>query len=160
MTTLDHLKSTAEPELEAYMLIRQISTVLETYHRYDLRSSGLTAPQFAILNLSTPEGVPLTLISHRMQCDNSNLTGIVDRLIGKGLVTRQADPNDRRVTLICLTPAGTELLRSLRPRYHASVKRRMQVLSHTQVHQLHDLLQALYQGLQSSDSVVDPSRNR
>lgn len=149
MTTTVHLDpKTPDPELEAYTLLRQINSIMDTFNRYDLRREGLTVPQFTILNHATPEGVPLSEISARMLCDNSNLTGIVDRLISKGLVERRPDPQDRRVSLICLTPSGAEKLRNIRPRHHASVSRRMRLLSEREVQQLRDLLRALYQGLQ------------
>jgi DNA-binding MarR family transcriptional regulator len=136
------------PEIEAYVLLKQVNSMLEIFNRYDLRGEELTVPQFAILNHATPDGVPLSEISARMLCDNSNLTGIVDRLISKGLVERRPDPQDRRVSLICLTQAGAEKLRSIRPRHHASVSRRMHTLSQHEVQQLRDLLQTLYSGLE------------
>lgn len=136
-----------EPALETYTLLRQVNSLLDMFSRYDLRGEGLTVPQFAILNHATHEGIPLSEISARMMCDNSNLTGIVDRLISKGLVERRPDPQDRRVSLICLTQAGADKLRSIRPRHHASVSQRMYNLSQTEVQQLRDLLQALHQRL-------------
>ncbi len=141
-------KNGMRPEIEAYSLLRQINSMLEIFNRYDLRGADLTVPQFAILNHATQEGVPLSEISTRMLCDNSNLTGIVDRLISKGLVERRPDPQDRRVSLICLTQAGTEKLRSIRPHYHASVSRRMHALSEQEMQQLRDLLHVLHQGLE------------
>jgi MarR family 2-MHQ and catechol resistance regulon transcriptional repressor len=135
-------------EFEAYTLLRQINSMMDTYNRYDLRSEELTVPQFMILNYATPDGVPLSEISVRMLCDNSNLTGIVDRLITKGYVERRPDPQDRRVSLICLTPAGAEKLRRIKPRHHARVRRRMRSLSKDQVHELRNLLQQLFEGLQ------------
>jgi DNA-binding MarR family transcriptional regulator len=44
-----------------------------------------------------------------MQCHSSNVTGMVDRLEARGLVTRQPDPADRRVKLVALTPAGLSM---------------------------------------------------
>lgn len=44
-----------------------------------------------------------------MHCDNSNITGIVDRLEERGLVERQAADNDRRIKRIALTRAGKRL---------------------------------------------------
>jgi DNA-binding MarR family transcriptional regulator len=44
-------------------------------------------------------------------CDNSNVTGIVDRLEEHGLVRREAAEGDRRVKLIVLTREG-EWMRS------------------------------------------------
>lgn len=135
-------------ELEAYSLLRQINSMMEMYNRYDLRSEELTVPQFMILNYANADGVPLSDISARMLCDNSNLTGIVDRLISKGFVERRPDPQDRRVSLICLTSEGAEKLRRIKPRHHARVSRRMRSLSQGQVQELRSLLQQLYEGLQ------------
>jgi DNA-binding MarR family transcriptional regulator len=42
-------------------------------------------------------------------CDASNVTGIVDGLEKKGLVSRQNDPNDRRIKVIQLEAAGKRL---------------------------------------------------
>ncbi len=39
-------------------------------------------------------------------CDNSNVTGLIDRLEGRGLVARQPSSEDRRVKHVVLTPAG------------------------------------------------------
>ena len=44
-------------------------------------------------------------------CDNSNVTGIVDRLEERGLVRREAAEGDRRVKLLVLTEEG-EFMRS------------------------------------------------
>ncbi len=147
-------------ELEAYTLLRQVNSMMDIYNRYDLRSEDLTVPQFMILNYATPEGVPLSEISARMLCDNSNLTGIVDRLISKGYVQRRNDPQDRRVSLICITPEGADKLRRIKPRHHARVSRRMRTLSQTQVQELRDLLQQLFQGLRERPSDDDPSESR
>lgn len=146
-----------ELELEAYALLRQVNSMMDTYNRFDLRSEELTVPQFMILNYATSDGVPLSEISSRMLCDNSNLTGIVDRLISKGFVERRPDPQDRRVSLICLTQQGSEKLRNLRPRHHARVSRRMRTLGQAEVAQLRDLLQVLFEGLQmpARDEVGD-----
>jgi DNA-binding MarR family transcriptional regulator len=143
-----------ELELETYTLLRQVNSMMDTYNRYDLRSEELTVPQFMIMNYATPDGVPLSAISARMLCDNSNLTGIVDRLITKGYVERRPDPQDRRVSLICITPVGAEKLRSIRPRHHERVSNRMRSLSPDEVVQLHQLLQALFNGLQDGNEIV------
>ena len=51
-----------------------------------------------------------------MQCDNSNVTGIVDRLEERGLVERQAAEGDRRVKRIAITRAGSRLREELHRR--------------------------------------------
>jgi DNA-binding MarR family transcriptional regulator len=67
------------------------------------------------LDLSPPQGFVLRLLDQprpmgelamTMHCDNSNMTGIVDRLEERGLVERGVAENDRRVKLIALTDEG------------------------------------------------------
>ena len=50
-------------------------------------------------------------LAQALFCDNSNVTGIVDRLEERGLVRREADEGDRRVKLLVLTEEG-EWMRS------------------------------------------------
>ena len=45
-------------------------------------------------------------LAHALFCDNSNVTGIVDRLEERGLVRREAAEGDRRVKLLVLTEDG------------------------------------------------------
>jgi DNA-binding MarR family transcriptional regulator len=49
-------------------------------------------------------------------CDNSNVTGIVDRLEQHGLVRREAAEGDRRVKLIVLTEEGEWMRREITKR--------------------------------------------
>ena len=44
----------------------------------------------------------------------TNVTGIIDRLLEKNLITRTGDPDDRRVLLLRTTPQGDELVTELR----------------------------------------------
>jgi DNA-binding MarR family transcriptional regulator len=48
-------------------------------------------------------------LGRRMHCDPSFITGIADTLERHGLAVREADPGDRRVKRLVLTPAGAEL---------------------------------------------------
>jgi DNA-binding MarR family transcriptional regulator len=133
-----------EPALEVYDLLQRIHYALDTHSRNTLRVHGLTLPQFTILSLATREGTPLTMISARMLCDNSNLTGIVDRLEADGLVERLVDNQDRRVRLIRLTAAGEEKLRHIGPHHVDSITRRVRSIPEEQVEQLRQILGDLY----------------
>jgi DNA-binding MarR family transcriptional regulator len=48
-------------------------------------------------------------LAQALFCDNSNVTGIVDRLVERGLVTREAAKGDRRVKLLILTKEGERM---------------------------------------------------
>jgi DNA-binding MarR family transcriptional regulator len=62
------------------------------------------------------EPQPMGELAGVMHCDNSNITGIVDRLEERGLVERQPAEYDRRVKLIALTPEGRRLREELNRR--------------------------------------------
>jgi MarR family transcriptional regulator, organic hydroperoxide resistance regulator len=55
-------------------------------------------------------------LADAMHCDNSNITGIVDRLEERGLVERGVAEHDRRVKLIALTADGRGLREELNRR--------------------------------------------
>ncbi len=59
---------------------------------------------------------PMGEMAEAMHCDNSNITGIVDRLEERGFVERRAAEQDRRVKLIALTSAGARLREQLNRR--------------------------------------------
>jgi DNA-binding MarR family transcriptional regulator len=48
-------------------------------------------------------------LAQSLFCDNSNVTGIVDRLEKRGLVRREAAEGDRRVKLLVLTEEGERM---------------------------------------------------
>ena len=68
----------------------------------------LSPPQvMALRSLRPGDPMPMSELAGLMHCDNSNVTGIVDRLEDRGLVVRQAGTQDRRVKYLLLTETGT-----------------------------------------------------
>jgi DNA-binding MarR family transcriptional regulator len=61
----------------------------------------------ALHMLDTP--LAMKDLGRRMHCDPSFITSIADTLEKYGLAAREADPGDRRVKRLVLTPAGAEL---------------------------------------------------
>jgi DNA-binding MarR family transcriptional regulator len=59
------------------------------------------------MNPSVP--LPMHRLATLLACDNSNVTGLVDRLEARGLVAREPYHRDRRVKHIVLTPLGEQL---------------------------------------------------
>jgi DNA-binding MarR family transcriptional regulator len=70
----------------------------------------LSPPQLHALRQLHPEQpVPMSDLATALHCDNSNVTGIVDRLEDRGLVERRPAERDRRVKMLVLTPQGIDL---------------------------------------------------
>lgn len=77
------------------------------------------------------------------ECDASNITGIIDGLEQKGLVSRQPHPGDRRVKIIHLEPAGHDLQKHLIARIAESSPHLFAGLTETEVAQLAKLIQKI-----------------
>ena len=75
----------------------------------------LSPPQAMLLRLLA-EPQPMSALAEAMHCDNSNLTGIADRLEERGLAERRPDPRDRRVKLLAPTAEGAALRERLNRR--------------------------------------------
>ncbi|MES4887610.1 MarR family transcriptional regulator [Streptomyces sp. NPDC096012] len=78
----------------------------------------LTGPQARLLSLLSLEPLPMRKLAHKLKCEPSNVTGIVDRLETRGLVERRPDPADRRVKVAAATEEGLRVARDLREGLH------------------------------------------
>ena len=63
----------------------------------------------ALLQMTPDRPLPMNELASLLHCDNSNVTGIVDRLEARGLVARRAHEQDRRVKQVVLTPEGVAI---------------------------------------------------
>lgn len=78
---------------------QQVATIGE-----DFELTSIQALTLLLIDPSNPR--PMKSLCSLFHCDASNITGIIDGLESKGLVSRQNDPNDRRIKVLCLEPAG------------------------------------------------------
>lgn len=73
------------------------------------RKLGVTGAQFDVLvTLGNTEGLTCRELGERTLITKGTLTGVIDRLIEKGWVVREACSQDRRVIYIRLTESGVE----------------------------------------------------
>ncbi|MFG1856160.1 MarR family winged helix-turn-helix transcriptional regulator [Actinomadura geliboluensis] len=114
---------------------------------------GLPPAQALVLtNLSGP--APMRRLADWLSCEPSNVTGIVDGLERRGLVTRRPAPDDRRVKHVVLTEAGEHKRRQLRSSTHSLARTFFELPGSDQQH-LRDLLARLLAGPASPDAASD-----
>ncbi|HSX42952.1 MAG TPA: MarR family winged helix-turn-helix transcriptional regulator [Candidatus Saccharimonadales bacterium] len=71
---------------------------------------GLTSIQaITLMLLEEHTDCPMKRLGQVFHCDASNITGIVDGLERKMLVSRESDQNDRRIKTVRISAAGREL---------------------------------------------------
>lgn len=72
---------------------------------------GLTGPQFATLvRLSESGRATQNHLGRLAAMDSATVQGVVRRLIDRGLIRTAADPMDRRMRVLTITPEGEGLL--------------------------------------------------
>lgn len=98
--------------------------------------SGLTLAQFDVSAqlLRHPEGMTPGDLSRALLVTAGNVTGLLKRLVSRGLVLRHRDPEDRRVVRLGLSRSGRRLA-------HAEVLRQEKIL------------QGIFAGLPAADLV-------
>ncbi|MBX9395380.1 MarR family transcriptional regulator [Streptomyces sp. TRM72054] len=108
---------TPRPDALTMEVVDLIGSVVARYHEeYEAAAAdhALTGAQAKLLSLLSLEPLPMRKLAHKLKCEPSNVTGIVDRLESRGLVERRPDPADRRVKLAAATDDGRRVARSLR----------------------------------------------
>ncbi|NYI86756.1 DNA-binding MarR family transcriptional regulator [Amycolatopsis endophytica] len=92
------------------------------------REFELTSQQTQIL-CALSQRPSLGELATILGCDKTNVTGMVDRLEKRGLLAREPDEKDRRVSRVVLTEAGEELRERIRTRFAECVAERFGALS-------------------------------
>lgn len=111
------MASFASTQEQLVLTVLHTASAMLSKHRVLLKPYGVTPEQFNILRiLRGQQGKPIALrdISNRMIDKNSNTSRLVDKLLAKGLVQREACPEDRRRVDIVLTPSGRQLIEELK----------------------------------------------
>jgi DNA-binding MarR family transcriptional regulator len=91
-------------------------------------------------------------LAQSLFCDNSNVTGIVDRLEERGLVRREAAEGDRRVKLLVLTDEGERMRVEITKRM-AEPPPPIAALSEADQRALRDILQRAVEGVEDAEAV-------
>lgn len=109
--------TTGRPDALTREVVELIGQVVARYHA-DFEEAAaehrLTGAQARLLTLLSREPLPMRKLAHRLRCEPSNVTGIVDRLEARGYVERRPDPVDRRVKVAAVTEEGRAVAQAVR----------------------------------------------
>lgn len=95
---------------EAWTLLSRVMMARRGHTLVIAAELELSPPQmWALRHLEPGAPLPMSALAGLLHCDNSNVTGIVDRLEARGLVERRPASHDRRVKHLRLTEAGAAM---------------------------------------------------
>jgi DNA-binding MarR family transcriptional regulator len=97
--------------LRLWIRLLRASRTIEAELRERLKKEfDTTLPRFDVMAAlyRSPEGMLMSDLSRFLLVSNGNVTGIVDRLVSEGLVTRARRNGDRRTSMVRLTEDGSK----------------------------------------------------
>jgi DNA-binding MarR family transcriptional regulator len=114
---------------QVLICLRKIMQAITLHSRSLVKQVGLTGPQLIFLKaVAKSEGLPVGEIAKAISLSQATVTGILERMVKRGLVSRQRSDRDKRQVLIRLTPAGTQILAQAPPLMQASFLKQLQHL--------------------------------
>ncbi len=114
------------PSVKLYLNFLFTFNLLFNHFQKKLKKYGLspaTLNVLLILSRSYPEGCKQSRVSGLLFVSRANVTGLIDNLVRRGLARRQADPKDRRVWIVKITPKGQSLLSVYLPGHYREIGR-------------------------------------
>ncbi len=124
-----------EIRLLALGLPEETSSLLD----YDLTLQQMRAFAFVLARGQTP----ISRLAEALGIRPNVATGIIQRLVDRGLLERREDPDDRRVRLLSVTDQGFALIDELSGIVLGKGRELLDRLSDEQLRQLKDILNAM-----------------
>ena len=106
----------SKARLRLWIRLLRVTRQLDGEIRERLRREfNATLPRFDVMAAlyRAPEGMLMSEVSRFLMVSNGNVTGIVGRLVGDGLVIRAQRRDDRRTSIVRLTAKGLDLFEEM-----------------------------------------------
>ena len=82
--------------------------ITKMYNRSAIDYKASTSLAMIVLNIDMLEGTPSTQLGPNMGMEATSLSRSINKLEEAGVIERKDDPNDKRKSVICLTPLGMD----------------------------------------------------
>ena len=141
-------------ELRVWLRLLTCTNLLDAEVRTRLKQTAdTTLPRFDILAQLERHDGPMSMgeLSKRLMVSNGNVTGLIDRLAGEGLVDRTPSPDDRRVQMVSLTRKGAKSFSEMAENHRVWVGEMMADLSTDEMKSLYELLARLKESILAAE---------
>ncbi|MDX1455482.1 MAG: MarR family transcriptional regulator [Gammaproteobacteria bacterium] len=137
--------------------LRRIIRAVDLYSRYLALRYSLTGPQLVCVRQLLKHGsMTPGELAKRISLSPATITGIVDRLEKRGLVTRERSQEDKRKVVIALTPAGEQQVEQMPPPLHETFLRRLEQLSEDEQDEIDEVLAKIVDMMEAQDMADSP----
>lgn len=120
------MASTKEPDYQRLLDFRKELRRFLRWSEQSARNVGLTPAQHQLLLAIKGhlDGAPtISDVADDLMLRHHSVSELIDRAATAGLVDRQTDPDDRRLTRLRVTPEGEAVLRRLTRQHVAEIRR-------------------------------------
>jgi DNA-binding MarR family transcriptional regulator len=138
-------RTTGKEKLRLWIRLLRASRTIEAELRERLsKEFATTLPRFDVLAAlyRVPDGMLMSDLSRFLLVSNGNVTGIVDRLVSEGLISRARRNGDRRTSIVRLTPRGRDSFRAMAAAHEGWVSELLADVSKTDAQRLTSMLKA------------------
>ena len=144
---------------EILINIRKILRSLNLESKKIQKSYGVSIPQLMCLDyLGQKVDFRSTQveIARYLNLNASTMSGIIDRLEGKGFVARLPNPDDKRTVFIALTSKGAKLLEESPQLLHNQLSKRLKKLPNDKLIEINNALKILVDSLDIEEIQASP----
>jgi DNA-binding MarR family transcriptional regulator len=151
-----------DPRLTLMGLFAETFAGLSSKAMPSIAAHGLVENEFAVLlRLARSEGGRLRMsdLTAQMSLTGSGVTRVVDRLVERGLLCREACASDRRSTYAVIGPAGLAKIEQILPGHLELIQRwLLDPLTDEQAEQLAAILRVIRDGVRPDATAGAPGR--
>ena len=109
---------------------------------------AISIPHFEIMKTLQEDGIRhIAEIGEKLSIPKPQMTHLIERLVGQGIVERQAVETDRRIINIALTPRGRRMIEEHDCMVKESINVKLSCLSDKELQELSASLRILYNTL-------------
>jgi DNA-binding MarR family transcriptional regulator len=138
-------RSLSKERLRLWIRLLRATRIVEGELRERLKSQfDSTLPRFDVMSAlyRQPDGMLMSDLSRFLLVSNGNVTGIIDRLVGDGLVVRSTRDGDRRTSIVRLTGKGTETFRAMAEAHEGWIAELLGEVDEADAHKLSSMLKS------------------
>ena len=137
--------------------LRRIIRAVDLYSRYLALRYSLTGPQLICVRQLLKHG-PMAPgeLAKRVSLSPATVTGIIDRLEKRGIISRERSSEDKRKVVIALTPSGDQLVSQMPPPLHESFSRRLAELPPQEQAEIDRVLTRIVDMMEAQDMADSP----